>query len=189
MRFYILGKKEKEKERVVASIGFGNDIAFYTVAENYEELMQKIKDKASWHFPGLLETKNAVINISRVYLNETSIPESIFNKALEKLPGRIVAEREIPPEIAIPLEFELAPVVGFSLDHEIDNPDILKRRNLLCKDEVFALEKGTFTKTVFVEINGHPFWKLVPRVREKKVKYIQARILSPQLLIENVISK
>jgi len=74
------------------------------------------------------------------------------------------------------------------LDDEIDNPDILKRRNLLCKDEVLALEEGIFSGAVLIEVNGYPFWKLVPRDQKNKVRYVQARIISPQFSIKKVIS-
>jgi len=189
VRFYVLGKKEMENEKSIATVGYGDDIAFYAVAEGYEELLKKIMEKATWHFPGLLETKKASIKISKAYLKETNIPEPIFNRALNRLPGRIIRGSKIPSEIAVPLEFELAPVIGYHLEgSEVDNLDIIKRRNLLCKEEVWTLEKSKPAKTVFLEIDEQPFWKLVSKDRENTVKYVQARI-NPELLIKNVASK
>jgi len=188
VRFYVLGKKEMENEKSIATVGYGNDIAFHAVAEGYEELLKKIMEKATWHFPGLLETKNASIKISKAYLRETSIPEPIFNRTLTRLPGRIVRGIKIPSEIAAPLEFELAPIIGYHLEgSEVDNLDAIKRRNLLCKEEVCCLEKIEPAKTVFLEIDGQPFWKLVSKDREVPVKYVQARI-NPELMIKNVVS-
>ena len=188
MRFYVLGKKEMENEKSIATVGYGDDIAFYAVAEGYEELLKKIMEKATWHFPGLLETKNASIKISKSYLREASIPEPIFNRTLTRLPGRMVRGIKIPSEIAVPLEFELAPIVGYHLEgSEVDNLDVIKRRNLLCKEEVCCLEKSEHEKTFFSEIDGQPFWKLVSKDRESPVKYVQARI-NPELMINNIVS-
>lgn len=189
MRFYVLGKKVMENEKSIATVGYGDDVAFYAVAEGYEKLLKKIMEKATWHFPGLLETKKAFIKISKAYLRQTSIPEPIFNRALNRLPGRIIRGVKIPSEIAVPLEFELAPVVGYHLeDCEVDNLDIIKRRNLLCKEEILTLEKSEPAKTVFLEIDEQPFWKLISKNRENTPKYVQAQI-NPELMIKNVISK
>jgi hypothetical protein len=184
MRFYIPGKKEMESAKVVASVGYGKDVAFYAVAEDYEEVIQSVKEKASTYFPGLMETKNTWTKISKAYLNEVSIPDSLFNRALKRLPGRTVAGKEIPPEIAVPLELELAPIVGFGKEGgEIGDLDILKRRGLLCKTEVCMLEKCNPFEAVFVEVDGKPFWKLVLKGVGEKLKYIHAQISNPQLQV------
>jgi len=188
--FYTLGKNEAESTSAIASVGYGKDLAFYAVAGDYEELMRIVENKVLEHFSGLLDTKNAWIRITRVSLNEIVIPDHIFNRALGRLPGRTIGEKEIPAEIAVPLEIELAPIMGFrEEDYEIENLDILKKRNLLCKAEVCTLEKCDPAEAVFEEIDGRPLWKLVSREGEEEVKYVHAQISSPQSLLEMPIPK
>lgn len=177
MRFYIVGKKDAENAKVVASVSYGNDVAFHAVADDYDALMQLVTRTAATHFPGLLETKHIAIGISKAYLHETGVPDNLFNRALKRLPGRTIAEKELPAEIAVPLELELAPIVGFGAEgYEVDNLDILKRRNLLSKHEVLALEHARTARAMITEIDGRPLWKLMPPDGNAEAKYVDAHI-------------
>jgi hypothetical protein len=177
MRFYIVGKKDAANAKVVASVGYGNDVAFHAVADDYAALMQQVTRTAAMHFPGLLETKRVAIGISKAYLHETGVPDNMFNRALKRLPGRTIADKELPPEIAVPLELELAPIVGFGAEgYAVDNLDILKRRNLLSKREVFALEHARTARAVLTEIDGRPLWKLLSSDDNTEAKYVDAHI-------------
>ncbi len=198
--FYILGDKETECEGSIASVGYGEDLAFYAIAGDYDEpthavkkksslhypdLLRIVEKKASLHFPGLLDTRKSWLRIIKAPLNEVVIPDHIFNQALRRLPGRKIGEKEIPAEIAVPLEIELAPIVSFGNEEsEIEYRGILKKRTLLCKREVCALEKCSSTDAVFVELNGEPFWKFVPGGNRKKAQFAPARIAQVQPLIE-----
>lgn len=183
-----MGKKGNGA-RVIASVGHGNNVAFYAVADgenDYEELLSKVERKSLWHFPGLLETDNVRIRISKTYLDEMSIPDSIFNQALENLPRRVIGEKEIPSEIAVPLEFELAPVVGFGFTiFQTDFQTVLKKRNLLCKTEICTLEGCAPTKVVFVEVNGRPFW----RIQGEEDRHISAQITESLTYDEEAMAK
>ena len=106
---YMLGDKETESESSIVSVGYGENLAFYAIAGDYDEpvetekrkdsnrypnLVQIAEKKATLHFPGLLETKKSWLNILKAPLNEVMIPDHIFNQALGKLPGRKIGEKE-----------------------------------------------------------------------------------------------
>lgn len=189
MRFYIVGKKDAANAKVVASVGYGNDVAFHAVDHDYDALMQQVTRTAATHFPGLLATKQVAIGISKAYLRETGVPDNLFNRALKRLPGRNIADKELPPEIAVPLELELAPIVGFGAEgFEVDNLDILKRRNLLSKHEVLALEHARTARAILTEIDGRPLWKLLPSDDNTEAKYVDAYI-TRRLTVELPLTK
>jgi hypothetical protein len=174
LNFYILGSKAPENVKVVATVGHGDDVAFYAVADEYDDAMNRVTAMAQTHFPGLLATKRVAIRIAKAYLCETGIPEPIFNRALKRLPGRTIGNKELPSTLAVPLEMELAPIVNYCKEgYETEQQDVLKRRNLLASAEIIALEDPD-ADAVFTETDGQPQWKL--SASDRDTRHVPARI-------------
>jgi len=180
MKIFTLEEENEEYHKWVAIVGHGKDVAFYEVADDYNELIENVKDKSNTHFPGLLETSKAWVKVVKSSLSEINIPEYWINRALQKLPARAALGKRIPPEIAVPLELELAPIVSFgATEREVANLEVLRKRNLICRTEVCTLAKCNPSDPIFVERSGKPLWKIVPREECEKARYLHAKISGP----------
>jgi len=156
--------KEKENSGAnmwVAKVGYESNIAFYAISPNMKELYESVNEKAQNHYPGLLELQKSFLNIIKARLGEVDIPENLVNSATRKIEETNPREGKIPPNILVPLELELVPVVNF--DNDNINPEFnrfVEPRSILSKEEVKYLnELGDESKLTLMEKDGLLVWE------------------------------
>lgn len=145
----------------IAEVVIGQKLCFYAVAPSKAMLEKDLIRKAKTHFPGLLETGEVEINYFLDSLVHSPVPGMTARNAFKNLSGKKVQDVEIDPQIAVPNDADLTPLVDVG-EGKVEGLEI-KKRKVLAKYEILALaeDMGAIQDAMVKVINGRLFWRVM----------------------------
>ena len=125
------------EEYWIGEIIIDNKLAFYCVSSTLPKLKKKIDMEADKNFPNLLNFTETRINIIKDFLVFSPVPGFIAKNAYKKVVKKRINEVEIEPEISIPNDAKLMPIVDMG-NGKLNGLKI-KKREILAKYEIEAI--------------------------------------------------
>jgi hypothetical protein len=134
-----LNSKTDSPRKWVAKVSYKNRLAFYSVGATFDETLTNIKEKGDTHFTNLVSLRSLQVELKRICLAEIEINEAFMIDFLVKSSSECKIGARIPPEILLPLQMTLCPVV----DMYDEDPWISECRGMFAKEEAcFFANKG-----------------------------------------------
>ncbi|WXG45940.1 MAG: hypothetical protein WED05_04610 [Candidatus Atabeyarchaeum deiterrae] len=161
----------------VAKVFHKNTLAFYSVGPKFDEVLADVKDKADTHFPNLTNLKNLQVKLRCLSLAEVDISEAFIVDYLVKCSPDRAGGTKFPPELTLPLQMTLCPVV----DLYDEEPWLSDCRAMLAKEEACYIANGGLlgpysTAKLKEDDNGELVWNVSSRTEGKEQLTIRSTI-------------
>jgi hypothetical protein len=172
-----LNSKTDNLRRWVAKVSYKNILAFYAIGSTIDETLANIKEKADTHFTNLANLKGLRLELKRINIAEVDINESFLVDFLVKSSQECRIGNNIPPEILMPLQMTLCPVV----DMYDEDPWLSECRGMVAKEEACYLAnkglRGPYSIAKLEEDDkGILIWNVSSRTAEKEPQTIKSTI-------------
>jgi hypothetical protein len=164
-----LNSKTDSLRKWVAKVSYKNRLAFYAVGPTFDETLANIKEKADTHFANLASLRGLQMELRRISLAEIDINETFVIDFLVKSSAECKIGANIPPEILLPLQMTLCPVV----DMYDEDPWLSECRGMFAKEEAcFLANKGIIGPYSVAKLReddeGELVWDVSSRTTEKE---------------------
>jgi predicted RNase H-like HicB family nuclease len=164
-----LNSKTDSVRKWVAKVSYKNRLAFYAVGSTFDETLANIKEKADTHFANLASLRGLQVELKRIGLAEIDINEAFVIDFLVKSSTECRIGVNIPPELLLPLQMSLCPVV----DMYDEDPWLSECRGMIAKEEAcYLANKGIIGPYSVAKLkeddNGELVWDVSSRTGEKE---------------------
>jgi hypothetical protein len=172
-----LNSKTENLRRWVAKVSYKNVLAFFAIGSTIDEILASVKEKADTHFTNLANLKGFQVELRRVNIAEVDINEAFIVDFLVKSSQECKIGNNIPPEILLPLQMTLCPVV----DMYDENPWLSECRRMVAKEEACYLAnkglRGPYSIAKLKEDGkGGLVWDVSSRALEKEHLTIKSTV-------------
>jgi hypothetical protein len=173
-----LNSQTDKLKRWVAKVSYKNRLAFYSVGSTIDQTLANVKEKADAHFTNLANLKEFQLELKCICIAEIDINETFLVDFLVKSSQECKIGNNIPPEILLPLQMTLCPVV----DMYDEDPWLSECRGMVAKEEACYLAnrglRGPYSVAKLKEDDkGELVWDVSSRTVEKEHLTIKSSII------------